>query len=117
MTLHTLGVFLLNLAPIVVGLLIYLLWIRPTIRNLPHLRAFYDEADSRWQRFFVWARVQWDIIVAGVIYAVPQIPDILTQLQLIDMTPCIPRDKQKMWKSGIALAMLAFRAFNIKKTS
>jgi hypothetical protein len=114
---HTLVVFSLNAAPFLIALAVYLLWIRPTIRNLPHIKEFYDDADSRWQKIGVWARTQWDILVAGAIMLVPNLPDIITQLQLVDMSAFIPTDRQKAWNSGLAVALIIFRAINIKKTS
>lgn len=116
MTAHTLGIFLLNASPIALGIIVYVLWIRPTIRNLPHIKEFYDEADSRWQAFLIWLRVQWDIVVSTFLMLWPQIPDLLQGISGADMSALIPSETTKVINQVIGLLLLVLRAFTIAKT-
>jgi hypothetical protein len=115
--LHTALIFALNTLPLLVSIVIYVVWIRPTIRNLPHIATFYDEADTFWSRVMIWMRTQWDILVSGLLIIWPQIPDILQALMTADMSAFIPTETTKLINQVIGVLLILLRAFNIKKTS
>lgn len=98
-------------------LTVYIKWIRPTIRNLPHIKDFYDQADSFWARLLIRMRAAWDLVVSTVFLAVPQLPDVLQQLGGIDWSAFVMTETQKLITQGIAIALIVLRAVNLKKTS
>lgn len=108
--------FLLPLSSFAIILTVYLVWIRPTIRNLPHIKEFYDHADTFWDRVKLWVRTQWDLIVGTVLLIIPQLPDILQQLASVDMSAFVMSETQKAIQSGIAIALILLRAINLKRT-
>ena len=99
-----------------VAIAIYVVCIRPTIRNLPHIQGLYDQADTFWQRLGARMRAQWDIIVSTVLIVLPELPGLLQQIQGADMSAFVPGDKVKMINQGIGLALIILRAVNLKKT-
>lgn len=106
----------LNLLPIVVVGFVYIYWIRPTIRNLPHIREFYDNADGFWQKLLVGIRVQWDGLVGAFLILWPQLPDLLQQVSGLDMSALIPSDWTKIINQGIGLMLVVLRAMNLAAT-
>lgn len=107
----------LVLAALAAAITIYLLWIRPSIRNLPHIKGFYDDADTFWQKVMIWLRVQWDMIVAGALIGLPEIPDLLQQLTAFDLSSFIPSDTAKTITTLLGIAALLAKAFILKRTS
>src|SRR4051794_7452679 len=108
--------FALNALPLVVAIVVYVLWIRPTIRNLPHIKTFYDGADGFWQRAMLWIRIQWDGLVAGFLIVWPQLPDMLQQITGLDMSALIPTESVKLINQGIGVALVIIRAVNLAAT-
>lgn len=96
---------------------VYAVWIRPKIRNLPHIKEMYDQADSLWQRLLVWVREKWDAIVAVILMVWPQLPEILQQVSTADMSALIPTETTKVINQVIGLALIVLRAMNLKATN
>jgi hypothetical protein len=107
----------LHASLIVAAIAVYAVWIRPKIRNLPHIKDFYDEVDSRWQRLLLWVRVQWDAIVAAVLMIWPQLPDLLQQISGTDMSALIPTETTKIINQVIGLILIVLRAVNLSATN
>ena len=109
-------IFALNACPLILAIVIYVKWIRPTIRNLPHIKNFYDETDSIWQHAFLWVRVQWDAIVSCLLIVWPQVPDILQQISGTDMSALIPTTTTKVINQVIGVTLIAFKALTLART-
>lgn len=99
------------------ALAVYVVWIRPKIRNLPHIKEFYDEADGLWQKLLVWLRVQWDAVVAACLMIWPQLPDMLQQISGADLSALIPTETTKIINQAIGLALIVLRAMNLAATN
>lgn len=108
---------LFTLALLVLSVVIYVLFIRPNIRNLPHIKELYDSADSFWQRLGARMRAAWDLIVAVAMIVVPEIPNLLTQIQALDLSAFVPGETARMINQGIGLLIIVLRALNVKKTT
>lgn len=98
------------------ALTIYALWIRPTIRNLPHFKEFYDAADSKWQKVAIWVREKWDILVAQGMILVPEIPGLIQQLMAQDLSAFVPGDKAKLINQLLGIAYIVSRALIVSST-
>ncbi|WP_445222269.1 hypothetical protein ACKWRH_21680 [Bradyrhizobium sp. Pa8] len=96
---------------------VYVVWVRPKIRNLPHIKEMYDQADGLWQRLLVWVRVQWDAIVASILMVWPQLPDILQQISGADMSALIPTETTKVINQVIGLILIVLRVLNLRATN
>lgn len=99
------------------ALTIYIVWIRPTIRNLPHIKDALDQADTFWSKVLVWFRVQWDAVVGFLLIMLPEVPDLIQQLTELDLSAFIPSDTAKTITAILGVISLAARAFVLRKTS
>lgn len=109
--------FAMHASLIGAAIAVYAVWIRPKIRNLPHIKEMYDSADSFWQKLLIWVRVQWDAIVAAVLMIWPQLPDLLQQVSGADMSALIPTETTKVVNQVIGLALIVLRVLNLKATN
>lgn len=98
------------------ALAIYAIWIRPTLRNLPHFKEFYDAADSRWARIAIRVRETWDLLVAQLLILVPEVPGLLQQLMTQDISAIVPGDKAKAISQWIAIGYIVSRALIVAST-
>lgn len=98
------------------ALTIYAIWIRPTMRALPHFKDFYEAADSRWTRIAIKIREKWDIIIAQGMIFIPEIPGLLQQLMAQDMSAFVPGDKAKLVNQLLGIAYIISRAIIVAST-
>lgn len=104
-------------AAIAAALFLYVKYIRPAIRNLPHIKEQLDRADTWWAWLWIQLRAQWDGIVGFAAILIPQLPDLLEQFTYIDLSAVMPSDTAKTVMAIVGLVLLALKAFVIKKTS
>lgn len=107
---------LFTVALIVASIVIYVLWIRPNIRNLPHIKELYDSADSFWQRLWARMRAAWDLIVALAMIGIPEVLDLLSQFQALDLSAFVPGEWAKLINQSIGFLIIVLRAINLIKT-
>ena len=109
--------FAMHASLIGAAIAVYAVWVRPKIRNLPHIKDFYDQADGVWQKLLVWVRVQWDAIAAAALMVWPQVPDLLQQFSSADLSALIPTETTKIINQVIGLILIVLRALNLRATN
>jgi hypothetical protein len=78
-----------------IALVLYAWKVRPYLHNRPEFKGFYDDADTRWQRAWIWCRQRWDIVAAAIIALAPIIWNgaldaiIAASLLLADLLPAL----------------------------
>lgn len=96
---------------------IYLRWLRPYLASLPHLQSMYANADTFWQRALVKFREWWDAIVAIIVAAAPQALDVLSQIQVLDLSALAPSETTRVVMVFVGLGILVARILIMRSTA
>lgn len=103
----TQGVYVLLVAAGVVTF--YVIVLRPKLYQREELKEFYACSDSLraklWMQFKHW----WLIATGALALVLPELPDLLTQLGLFDLSFFLPEDKAKWWARVIGIAAFVLR--------
>lgn len=95
----------------------YVLWVRPHLSNLPHLKELYGSADTFWDKVLVRVRAWWDVLVSAALVALPEVVDLLAQVQTIDLSAFLPGEGAKTTMQVIGIVLIVLRGFVLKRTS
>jgi hypothetical protein len=107
--------FIVVFAALVVALCAYVFLVRPYLQKRPEFHEFYNLADGFWQRVGTWIKIRWDMAVAAIAIVAPEIPDLLTQLQAMDLASFSPSETWKTIAKVVGIALPFLRAFILKK--
>lgn len=65
---------------------VYLKWLRPLAARSSTFGPYLDLADTHRARAIAWLKTRWVETSAAIALALPEIPDLLTELSLIDLS-------------------------------
>lgn len=87
----------------------YLLFLRPRASQREELKEFYEYCDSFWQRLWLRVKHWWLIAIGAFALILPELPDLLTQIGMFDLSFFLPEEKAKWWSRVIGIAAFVLR--------
>lgn len=87
----------------------YGLFLRPRLAQREALKEFYADCDSFWQKLMLQVRHWWLVAVGAFALILPELPDLLTQLSIFDLSFFLPEEKAKWWARVIGIAAFVLR--------
>lgn len=91
------------------GVVLYVAFLRPRLAEREELKAFYANCDSFWQKAWLQFRHWWLFVVSAAAMILPELPDLLSQLSLFDLSFFLPEEKAKWWSRAIGIAAFVLR--------
>jgi hypothetical protein len=102
---HALYVLLLTSS--VVAFYVYIL--RPRLNQREELKEFYADCDRFWDKAWLQIKHWWLIVTGAIALILPELPDLLTQFGMFDLSFFLPEDKAKWWARVIGIAAFVLR--------
>jgi len=99
-----------------ISVLCYFMFVRPVLRKRPEFDQFYDLSESFFGRVWAWIKIRWDIALAMVAVIAPEIPQLLTELSVLDLSALIPGEVGKRIAQLLTLLATLSRAFWIRRS-
>lgn len=91
------------------GVVLYVAFLRPRLAEREELKEFYANCDSFWLKLKLQVRHWWLFAISAAAMILPELPELLTQLSLFDLSFFLPEEKAKWWARAIGIAAFLLR--------